>query len=70
MAKDMFPKPSVGRMVHFNADGQCYSATITRVYSATGAVCLTVEPPMAHSFYVDEAIEGTVVDTWHWPEQV
>lgn len=69
MAEDMFPKPSVGRAVHFNSSDLCWAATVTAV-NHDGTVCLTVQPPMGHSFNLDNVPEGQTHNTWHWPERV
>lgn len=72
MAEDMLPKPSVGRIVHYNYVGTCYAAIITSVRQSNDSVSLTVYPPLAHSFNVDNAPHGANSDegTWHWPERV
>lgn len=70
MAEDMFPQPSVGRIVHYKTDaGQCWAAMITQVYES-GEAGLMVQPPGAHAVVLDAVKRGSIEGTWHWPERV
>lgn len=81
MAEDMHPKPSVGRIVHFNDDGRCcvgrivhfndhgrcFAAMITEVSVAyPDVVSLSVQPPMSHSRQVVGIQKGKPTDENTW----
>lgn len=69
MAEEMYPQPSVSRIVHYkDNENRCLAALITEVREE-GDVALEVWPPLRNSF-ATRAVEGTVEGTWHWPERV
>lgn len=69
MAEDMYPKPSVSRIVHYkDTQDRCLPAMITEVEENT-QVALTVMPPMDNFFFV-RTVNGDIQGTWHWPERV
>lgn len=75
MAEDMLPKPSVGRIVHYNHGGECVAAIVTNVWSRIPAgvrnpVDLTLFFASCTPEMKDEIIQGSTSGTWHWPERV
>lgn len=74
--------PTIGRQVHFRQGGQCYTATVVKVWAPT-CVNLWVPPTgsdepvpgalslqrVATSVMFDDALHGRDW-SWHWPERV
>ena len=73
MSENLFPKPSVGRIVHFRDElVGCFAAVITGVISDDDNddnVNLFIMG--SHSVWHEPDVTlGTVHGTWHWPERV
>lgn len=56
--------PVLGRVVHYNADGEWCAALTVRSVPLVLVVFPPVEGPLA---YVEDAAQGTEPGTWRWP---
>lgn len=73
MAEDMFPKPSVGRMIHYRENTHCVAGLVTAVDNEeieeiSALLAPAGENPIPRT-NIPKGSAGTP-GTWHWPERV
>jgi hypothetical protein len=68
MAEDMFPKPAVARMMHYQEGGECVAAIITRVNE--NSVDVTLFPSGHEPIARTDVRIGQASGSVHWPERM